>query len=172
MADTEQTWTALQTALADNTARAISPQDLRDAIVSCLGGYAGLYVSGGAAAQSLTAVPALVTCWTDTHSERGAAASAVNDRITIGTTGDYLVTASASMTSTPAAVTDLYLYTSGVVIPGATTTYDTHGTELRAATVSTIVTLAAGALVTLYGSTTPGADVTISDATLTVKRVG
>lgn len=37
MADTVRTLTALQTLLADNTARAISPQDLRDALYSVLG---------------------------------------------------------------------------------------------------------------------------------------
>lgn len=42
MSQTERDTAALQTLLADNVARDLSAQDIRDAIASALGGYAGL----------------------------------------------------------------------------------------------------------------------------------
>jgi hypothetical protein len=172
MADTEQTWTALQTILADNTARAISPQDLRDAILSCLGGYASMYVNSGAVAQSFTATPALVTCWTGVCSERGATGDPLNDRITIGVGGDYLITVSASMIASVAADVDLYLYKNGVAITGAKTRSYVRNTERSVSMALAVCDFAAGDLVTLYGTATPDSDITFYDAHMTIKRVG
>jgi hypothetical protein len=51
MSDTVRVLSALQTLLADNTNRAISPQDLRDFLVSAVGDQYGRAVSTG---QALT----------------------------------------------------------------------------------------------------------------------
>ena len=49
MADTERTKSAILTLLADNTSGAISPQDVRDTVVSLIPGYGGMYISSAAA---------------------------------------------------------------------------------------------------------------------------
>jgi hypothetical protein len=50
MADTQRTLAAILTLLADNTSGAISPQDLRDAVVSLRSGHGLLSVAAAAAA--------------------------------------------------------------------------------------------------------------------------
>jgi len=49
MADTRRSLSALQTLLADNTTGAISPQDVRDLLVSASPPYGSIYVSTAAA---------------------------------------------------------------------------------------------------------------------------
>lgn len=64
MADTVRTLAALKTLLADNTTGLISPQDLRDLLVSLIPGHGSIYISAPAAttiAQAGTFVKAAGT---------------------------------------------------------------------------------------------------------------
>lgn len=61
MADTVRALSALQTLLADNTSRAISPQDLRDAIYSTLGVVPYVAKSAGYTATESDVVIAVTT---------------------------------------------------------------------------------------------------------------
>lgn len=54
MADTVRTVSALKTLLADNTSGAISPQDLRDMLVSLVPGWGSYYISTPAATTIVT----------------------------------------------------------------------------------------------------------------------
>jgi hypothetical protein len=100
MADTVRNLTALQGLLADNTDRSISPQDLRDAVYTCLGGWGSLYVVGGATAQSLTAnTPAKLTCFAADGPSRGTTPANATDDITVSVDGTYQVQATLSFTS-------------------------------------------------------------------------
>ena len=49
MVDTQRSLSAIQTLFADNTAGAISPQDLRDAVETLRMGHGEIYVSSTAA---------------------------------------------------------------------------------------------------------------------------
>ena len=97
MAETERTFAELQLLLADNTTQAISAQDLRDLMVSVLGGYAMLFVENNVATQALDATPAVVTAFDTIGPQKGAAASFANNTITIGAAGDYEVHVSLSL---------------------------------------------------------------------------
>lgn len=52
MAETPRTRATLLTNFADNTAGGISPEELRDFVVTSMGCYGGIYVTSGATAQS------------------------------------------------------------------------------------------------------------------------
>lgn len=92
MPDTARTLAALQALLADNVTGDINPQDVRDFLVSTLGEYAQIYVHDGAAAQSFTTAPSKMTGFTTNGPAGGnMTADAANDKIIIGTDGDYKV---------------------------------------------------------------------------------
>lgn len=100
MADTERTTAALQALLADNTSGAIGPQDLRDLLASCLGGYAGLLLSiagSPAAPLTLTTMDQVLTQYNAVSAQSsdlftgGCSADAGTGKITIGQTGLYHV---------------------------------------------------------------------------------
>jgi hypothetical protein len=172
MPDTERTWADLQTALADNTTKDISPQDLRDAIVSCLGGYASMYVSAGAVAQALTAVPALVTCWTGIGAQRGASADPATDTITVGVAGDYMLTVTATLKAAPPADVDLYIYKNGLAMAGAKSRVQAAAAERTVSLALAVTAIAASDTIQLYATAAPNSSVTFYDAHLTVKRIG
>ena len=171
MAETERTWTALQALLADNTAEAISPMDLRDAIISCLGGYASLYVNDSVTTQAIVAAPAKVTCWTGVGAQRGAAADPATDRIVVGVSGDYMLTLTSSLKANIGTDLVLYLYKNGLAVTGAKSRVRADTTELMCS-LALAVTLAAGDIIEMYASCAPNANVTFVDAHLSLKRIG
>lgn len=105
MPQTERTTAQIQSLLANNTTGDISPQDLRDAIATVLGGYASilLTVSGAPATKTGVAQTPLVITEYDLIGSQsvdanvgGASASAATGEITIGQTGLYWVSFFAS----------------------------------------------------------------------------
>lgn len=99
MADTERTVGSIQSLLADNVSGAISPQDLRDALATTLGGYASLIltISGAPVVQGLTTSDQVITAYdmvgaqSSTNFTGGCSANATTGVITVGQTGFYLV---------------------------------------------------------------------------------
>jgi hypothetical protein len=171
VAETERTLAELQALLADNTTQDISAQDLRDLMISALGGYASLYVDAGVVAQALTATPALLTAFTAIGPEHGAAAAHAADTITVGVAGNYEVTLTASLTASVSTVLDLALYV-GVAAKAGFSARVAAGTSSVGAAFSGLVALAAGDVLKLYTSCAPNASVTIRHAHLAIKRVG
>jgi hypothetical protein len=172
MPDTERTWAELQALLADNTTKEIGPQDLRDAIVSCLGGYASMYVTASAVSQALTATPQLVTCWTGIGAQRGATADPATDRITFGVSGDYMLALTASLKSSAAADVDLLLYKNGLAMAGAQSRVQAAAAERVCSLALVVNTINTGDYLEMWATSVPNRDVTFYDAHLTVKRVG
>ncbi len=171
MAETERTFAQLQTLLADNETEDISEQDLRDMMVSALGGYASLYVDGGVAGQALVAAVAKLTAFAAVGPERGAAASHADDQITIGVAGNYEVTLTASLTAAVTTVLDVQLFVDTVAEAGFSSrvTADVASVDIG---FSGIVALDAGAVLELRAGVVPDTTVTIRHAHLSVKRVG
>ena len=172
MAQTERSFVDLMVLLADNTTKGVSPQDLRDAIVSCLGGYASMYVVGSAISQAFTATPTKVTCWAGIGTERGAAADVSNDRIVIGAVGDYLITLTACVTSAPPTDLDLAFYKNGVALTGASTRVQVAAAERTSAMALGVASLVIGDYIELYAAATPDSAIVFRDAHFTLKRLG
>jgi len=172
MADTERTLAALQTLFADNSASAISEQDLRDFLVTSMGGYAGIKVSAGTGTQALTDTPSKVTQFDAVGPSRGVTPSASDDSLTIGVTGHYLVEANLSFTLS---ATDRLLVT---IRQGATPifggrVYTTTGEEAHVS-FGGPVSLDVDDVITVYAATATagGGNLVLKDGQLNVKRIG
>jgi len=171
MAETERTFPALQALLADNTVEAISPQDLRDAIVSCLGGYASMYVSANVIAQAVTAAPAILTAASSAGPARGASADVATDKITIGVAGDYQITFCASLSASAPTVLDVTVYKGGVALGGFAARVAV-GTDVVNVVLNDFATLALADAVDIRVACTPNADITARCTHFSVKRIG
>ena len=90
MADTRRTVSALQTLLADNTTGDISPQDLRDFLVSAAPEYGGLYISSSAATT-------IGGAGTPTKASGTTASIGASSNITVATTNRITYTGAADI---------------------------------------------------------------------------
>lgn len=172
MADTARSRTALQSVLADNTSGDISPQDLRDLLVSVFGGYGGLYCTAGASAQACTSTPAKLTSWNGTFTSTDLTCSSSTDDITA--TVDSVVRASVSIafTSGTATAVTFQIYKNGSAVTGAksvSTVADTS--ETMAAHIDAVVSVSASDVITVYVSTAASANVTVQEAQLVLSRL-
>jgi len=92
MADTVRTLAALQSLLADNETGDISPQDLRDMLVSILGAYGGFYIHASSTGHTLGGSEELCTLATPTAFDaQDLEVDTGNKKVTIATDGKYLV---------------------------------------------------------------------------------
>jgi hypothetical protein len=117
MADTKRSVVALKVLLADNTSGDISPQDVRDFLVTALGVTGSIVTPlGSTTGQALTADTwTKCTLFTEEQS-LGVTASHADDRLTMPIAGTYFGTTSFSMESTAPNVTfEFALYLDGVI---------------------------------------------------------
>lgn len=107
MSQTEREAAVIQGLLADNTIGSISPQDLRDAIASALGGYAGLGLTIAGAPLTLINVGAspvlinqydVVTAQSFPENLAGSVGSVGAGTLTVGADGKYFVAFFCSFT--------------------------------------------------------------------------
>lgn len=153
MADTVRTLASLLSLLADNTTGAISAQDLRDAIVSIMGVYGGLYIDDGTTGTAV-GTSYVTLDWADggNFGENNADADYTNDKVTIGTGGDgvYLVIFKCSATGTASATFKLRLSVNGTEDAKlcCEVLYDASG-SLQQMGFCGLVTLAAADIVTI-----------------------
>lgn len=119
MADTQRSLAALQALFADNVAGDISEQDLRDFLVSVLGGYGGIHLAAAAAAQGVEVAPAKMTGFDTNMLSFGVTPDHTNDIITIDTTAVYHVELDVAFSGSANAIFTMQLYRLGVAVPGA-----------------------------------------------------
>ena len=102
MADTQRTTAALLVLLADNTTGAITPQHLRDVLVSLQGGYGGLCAAVAAGALSVGVAAVKITGWDtlQTQDSTAVAGSLADDDLDVTIAGVYAVDASVSVSGT------------------------------------------------------------------------
>ncbi len=91
MADIFRTKAELLTLFADNTSGDISEQDLRDFVMSALGGLGSIVVTGGTTTQTVSATPVAVANWSADGINSDVITDYTTGEITIGTTGAYAV---------------------------------------------------------------------------------
>lgn len=173
MPDTERSLSALQTLLADSTAGDISAQDLRDALVSALGGYGGLYCTAGVAAQTVNIAAAKLTAWTGELISSGTTPSHTSDQVTVATAANYLVSASFSSNGTAGRDFKFQLYKNGTAVTGAITQRKfASSTDVQPCGFTALVTCVASDILTVYVSADVDASaLTVTEAQLVVKRV-
>jgi hypothetical protein len=91
MADTRRDRAAILALFADNATQDISAQDLRDYVVTNLGGYAEIRVDDGSAAQTGITTPTIMTGWASNGESNGLTADQANNKITIDVAGLYMI---------------------------------------------------------------------------------
>jgi hypothetical protein len=173
MPDTQRDTTSLLALFADNTSGNISPQDLRDGVVSILGGYGGLRADGSAAQMTgLNATPTKLTVFTHNLVADGAnvVPSTANDNVTVNITGNYEVHASVSFDGSGGAVQYVFeVYVGGVATGVRGMVASISGTAHASA--SGTVAITAGQTVEVRVSTNTGSSVlTARAAQLWLKR--
>jgi len=177
MADTERTLAELQTLLATNTEKAVGAQDLRDFLVSALGGYGHIYVAGGSTAQTgLDTTPVDVDAWASDGEEDGqnVAPAAATNEIVIAVAGKYQVSYSASFDGTAATDFLFDLALDGTPTGRARARQSADGSSVHHVGGSTVLNVAAGQSLTLQVAAVAGSakQITVREASLTVKRAG
>jgi hypothetical protein len=174
MADTAKDLAALQTLLADNTSGAISPQDLRDFLLSVLSGYGHISVLGGATNQgSISSTPAKVTAFAaDGPSSSDVTPAHGDDSITAGLAGKYETNFQGSFSGTASKTFLIRAYVDGVVTTiGCSRKLGTGG-DVGSCSFTGILNLTAGQVVTAYVSSSDGGtDFLLVDGQLSLKRV-
>lgn len=173
MADTSKTLAQLQTLLADNTTGAISPQDLRDMLLSVLSGYGHISVLGGVTNQgSITSTPAKITGFAADGPASNMTPAHGSDQITVGVSGKYLLNAQMSFSGTASKTFVIRAYVDGVITTiGCQRKLGTGG-DVGSCSFTGILTLAATEVVTLYVSSSDGGtDFLIVDGQLALSRV-
>lgn len=174
MADTARTLAALQTLLADNTSGAISPQDLRDFLLSVLSGYGHISLLGGATNQgSITTTPAKVTAFAaDGPSSADVTPAHGDDSITVSLAGKYEVNFQGSFSGTASKTFLLRAYVDGVITTiGCQRKLGTGG-DVGSCSFTGILNLAAAQVVAVFVSSSDGGtDFLMVDGQLSLKRV-
>jgi hypothetical protein len=117
MADTKRSLTALQALLADNTSGDISPQDVRDFLVTALGTAGAITWLDNSTAQSLTVaggVTKIINAAADILSG-GVTADFTNSKLTCPIAGVYIILFAFSASSSVANVlTSTSVFVNGV----------------------------------------------------------
>lgn len=176
MPDTQRDLTSLQALLADNTSGAISPQDLRDFLVSALGGYGSISVVNGVTAQTTIGTSDVkVNQFTTNGASDGSnvVPDHTNDQLTVGVAGDYLIEATISAEGTAGVRFDFRVYVNGAAVAiQASAKFDAAGAMLNVK-LSGIVAISAAQTVDVRVQVDSGSNRTllVKGANLLVKRM-
>jgi hypothetical protein len=178
MANTPRSRTDLLTLLADNITGAISEQDLRDLLVSIMGGFASITVISGLTSQSVGASPSLMTGWSADGLATGLTADYANGEITVDVDGTYFVDLSVCFSGTANKTFKMAVYKdigAGYVNAGLPRVERKLGTggDVGASSISGFVDLdATDSLAVYVWSTDGGTSFVPQEANFVVKRVG
>ncbi len=116
MVDTVRTRAyVLATLFPDNTTGDISPQDLRDFVVSIMGVYGSIVIENGSTSQAFASgVPEVMTEWTGNGLSAGTTPDEANNKITILHDGVYEVKFHCSFQGNNPIVNEFELRVDGV----------------------------------------------------------
>lgn len=172
MADTERSTSTLLTDLfRDNVAQEISEQDLRDLIVSVLGGYGSVYVVDGATPQAVGATPSKLSQFAANGPALGATPAHASDEITVGVAGVYLVSFDATLSGDAETYT-LRLYTNGSAEGSLACAAKLSSSDVSHAGFAGVVSLSGSDVLSIYVEAGSTVNLTAVHACLSIKRIG
>lgn len=160
--------------LANNSTGEISPQDMRDAIVSLFGVYGIIRTVGNAVVQALTAAtPAKLANFSENGLSVGANPDYQNNEITLDNGGTYVLLAQVSLkSSVDAAAIEVNLAIDDVAGDGG---FDLHLENLGEAASGMcfdLLAINAAEVLSLIIESDKTADITVIDAQLAALRIG
>lgn len=176
MADTARTRAALLTLLADNVSGDISPQDIRDMLVSLFGVWAAIYVADGAVAQTgITTTPTKITGFAvNVAGLGGMTPDHTDDSVEAPLDGDYLVLAQISYSGDNNQGYEIHVAVDGVETPfGTHRKLGVNGDEGSATIIAPLTGIAAAEKFTLQINTAPSgtAEITPLDMVLLALKI-
>lgn len=173
MTDTQRSLSTLLDLAADNTSKAISPQDIRDFFVSALGGYGSIYVEAGATPETVGTTPVELAAFAANGAASGVTPDHAGNRLVVLVAGDYLADFNATFTGTASREVRFKLRKNAAEVTGvprAEQKLDAAGAKTNAS-FSGVVTCAANDVLEVYAEADVDAtSLTIKEATLRVKR--
>ncbi len=181
MTQTERTITEINTALQDNEAGDISPEDMRDAVGSAMGGYAAVSLAGSPAVLAAVQQTPLVITQYDTlqaqsssENADGADADEVLGQLTAGVAGVYAISFYASYSlNQNNRLTSFQAFLNGIAGEPNFERFVSTGADVGEIAATGIVTLAQGDTVEVRVSQDSGsADFTFNSVGLNMHRVG
>lgn len=175
MTDTIRTKAELLALLADNTTGDITPQDIRDMLVSLMGVYGGIKIVDGITAQSgITPTPETLTGWEVNSPSNGVSPDYSTGQITVDHDGVYLVTAQVSFSGTLNTTFTVHVRIDGVEQDEGLHRKMGTGGDVGSASLMAIISLSEGNVLTLYVQSDAGggASMTPVDAQFMITRIG
>lgn len=181
MTQTERTITEINTALQDNVAGDITPEDMRDAVGSAMGGYASVALAGASAVLSAVAqIPLVITQYDTVEAQSldentdGAQANAGTGLLTAGVAGVYAVSFYASYSlNQNNRLASFRAFLNGIAGDPEFERFTSTGADVGGVSLTAIVPLAAGDTVEMRVSQdTTSADFTFTALGLNMHRVG
>lgn len=176
MADTQRATSTLLALLPDNTSGDISPQDLRDVVVSILGGYGGLRCDGTSSVMTgIGPTPTKVTHWTHALKSDGSVVSAntAADTVTPSVAADYEAHFSLSVGGTASQNYVFEVYVNGVATGvRAKVQMPSTGGTVNVAASGTITVSASQAVELRVSASAAGSTLSADSGQLWIKRVG
>ena len=173
MADSPRSVASLQSLLADNTSGQISPQDLRDFLVSALGVYGSITVFEGATQQDdVGTTGTFLTAFDTNGPSNGTTPDHTGNSITVNVAGIYEVLFSVCFTGTNGGVFQFRLRVNGVEQEFGTTRKG-DGASYGSASFCGQIALSSGDIVAVsINSDTATDDATVSEAQLMLRMIG
>lgn len=172
MADTIRTTAALIALLTDNTTGDISPQDMRDLLVSVHGVYGGIVTQGGSTAQTIVSgVPEPLENFTANTPASGTTPAFATDQITIDNAGVYEIAFQISFAGITNCVFNWRLAIDAVV-GNIGCDRKTSNTDVGSASFVCQVTLAAAEVLTMSVEGDQNGNFTMTESQFQVKRIG
>jgi len=174
MSDTVRTRAQILSLLGDNSAGDISPQDLRDAIVSLFGVYGVIYGVDNTTAQTLAAAtPVKLINFTKNGLGVGSTPDFANGKITLDNGGVYVLFAQGSLKSSIAdKLVGLQFYLDAVATDAAPKIKFKDALYPEPITVLDLVSVNAGQELSLYVESDGIADITAIDMQIMALRIG
>lgn len=172
MADTKRTLPELQALLADNTAGDISPQDLRDMLVSIMGVYGSIVITAGVTGQTIASgVAEQMTEWTTDGISSGCTPAFASDQITIDNSGDYEIGFQCGFQGITNCTFEFTLYKNGVTA-AVGTQRKTSNADVGSCSFVCQITLAATDVLSIWVEGDQNGTFIVAESQLAVKRIG
>ena len=156
MPDTRRSRSDLLALFPDNTLQEISAQDLRDFLVSIMGGYASIKTVDGSTPFAVSGTPVKLTTFDTNGTANGLVPDHTTDNITIDIDGIYFVSCNISFSGTLSRTFELHLRVDGVERDEGIHRKLGTGGDVGSTGFSGVVSLSAGVALTVFADSPDG----------------
>ena len=173
MSDTVRSKADILTLFADNTSGNISPQDLRDFVVSLHSNYGCMYANGVTDTFTVTATPQMIDTFDTEGSSAGVSMSTANGTITLPVDGVYRISFTASVYSTNNKTFVLELYKNDIATNRTVRRLSSSATDIEVLSANCVNDFTASDVIDIrVYSTDGGTSLTVTDIFFNAQMIG